>query len=285
LAYLALAYYPFPVRKNKELAFPSKGYTWVSCFELEAWLKLHGKKGIKIEKSYTLTYTLEKNSFQKDLEKIYTLRNVYKNSLFIKKFSAMMYGKTIQTKGISKLFNPFYAALITGYTRSKLIEHLTSDIICFLTDCIITKQEDLTLTTGLEIGNWDATKWEGGGLFVKPGIYEMYGKESTITKLSGFSNKAEVDIKKIYTGAVSKGYYITKEVPVFFRDGAKLCKVKNTLRLKNRKGNGLFRKHFGTLALSFYRPLIGNFEKSEAFVPETSMEMVDKYTAPEFKEK
>lgn len=256
------AYYPFPLRRDKELYFPKKGLTWVSCFELEAYTSLYGWKGIRLISGYVLEHNKEKNKFQEDLEKLYSYRTA-SPSHFIKKFMACFYGKTIQTQGRSASYNSFYAGLVTGSARASLIPYLSKDVISILTDSFISTAP-LNIFPSSDLGGWEIKTWDKG-LFIKSGIYHLENKETSIDKLQGFQIK-NINLETMFEEALKTGYFYSS-FEKWTNKGLKTITVKNSLNLKKR----LAGKPSGA-ALQYYAPAINYafWKISEEYLPKSS---------------
>jgi hypothetical protein len=252
------AYYPFPVRRQMRdvdnLVWPATGQAWVSCFELEAYTALYGWQGIQLIRGYAVQHDDHDCKYQADLRSIYAMRQE-RPSVFIKKFMASMYGKTIQQAGHSEVYNSFYAALVTGYTRAQLIPYLTKDVICILTDSFVTKSEIADLDVGPQMGQWDRTAWTRG-VFIKPGIYQLFGADGQVTKLRGFQD-ASCDCERVYRDALTTGHFDI-HMELRSRRGVKKVCVHNTLKLNKRTGSGFWHNRWGTETLTYYSPARGS---------------------------
>jgi hypothetical protein len=251
------AYNPFPVRQKvgnatDNLVWPATGQAWVSCFELEAYTSIYGWQGIQLIRGYAVRHDDHDCKYQADLRSVYAMR-LARPSVFIKKFMASMYGKTIQQAGHSQVYNSFFAALVTGYTRAQLIPHLSKDVICIEADCLVTVSEDTSIDVGPQMGQWDCTTWSRG-VFVKPGIYQLFG--ATEPELRGFQDKSS-DCETLYRGAIVTGQF-DLHIIRHTRTGVKKVCVKNTLKLNKRTGNGLFRNRWGAETLTYYAPARGS---------------------------
>lgn len=253
-----LAYNPFPVRQRigdtDNLVWPATGTAWVSCFELEAYTNIYGWNGIKIIKGYAVRHDDHDGKLQADIRSVYRMR-LERPTVFIKKFMASMYGKTIQQAGHSQVYNPFYAALVTGYTRAQLIPHLSKDVISILADSMISKAEVPDLDVGRDMGQWDRTEWRRG-VFVKTGIYQLSGQNGSVQKLRGFQDET-IDCERVYREALHTGHFDI-HMRLSVGRGVKNVCVRNTLRLNKRTGAGLFRNRFGSETLAYYPPARGS---------------------------
>jgi len=252
------AYYPFPVRQHtgdvENLVWPATGQAWVSCFELEVYTAIYGWQGIQLIRGYAVQHDDHDCKYQADLRSVYAMRQV-RPSVFIKKFMAAMYGKTIQQAGHSQVYNSFYAALVTGYTRAQLIPYLSKDVICILADSFVTKSEITDLDVGPQMGQWDRTIWTRG-VFVKTGIYQLFGADGQVTKLRGFQD-ATCDCEQVYRDALTTGHFdIHMELAT--RRGVKKVCVHNTLKLNKRSGGGFWRNRWGAETLTYYSPARGS---------------------------
>jgi hypothetical protein len=252
------AYYPFPVRQHNgeidNLVWPAIGRAWVSCFELEAYTTIYGWDGIQLLRGYAVQHDDHDCKVQADLRSVYAMR-LARPSVYIKKFMASMYGKTIQQAGHSQVYNSFYAALVTGYTRAQLIPHLDHDVICILADSMVSKAEKPALDVGRDMGQWDRTAWTRG-VFVKTGIYQLFSDDGQVTHLRGFQD-ATMNCEQVYRDAIKTGHFdIHMELAI--RHKVKKVCVRNTLRLNKRTGAGFWRSHWGSLDLTFYRPARGS---------------------------
>jgi hypothetical protein len=266
------AYYPFPVRRHlgdvENLIWPAIGQAWISCFELEAYTAIYGWQGIQLIRGYAVQHEDHDCKYQADLRSVYAMR-LERPSVFIKKFMALMYGKTIQHveytiqragysrvyHSFSKVYNSFYAALITGYTRAQLIPHLSKDVICILADSFVTKAEITDLDVGPQMGQWDRTTWTRG-VFVKTGIYQLFGADGQVTALRGFQDKS-MDCEQVYREALTTGHFDIHMVQQERRRLHKVC-VRNSLKLNKRTGSGFWHNHWGAETLTYYSPARGS---------------------------
>ena len=252
------AYNPFPVRQHvgtvENLIWPATGQAWVSCFELEAYTALYGWQGIQLIRGYAVQHEDHDCKYQADLRSVYAMR-LERPSVFIKKFMAAMYGKTIQQAGHSQVYNSFYAALVTGYTRAQLIPHLSKDVICILADSFVTKSEITDLDVGPGMGQWDRTAWTRG-VFVKTGIYQLSGDNTQTTTLRGFQDKS-MDCEQVYREALTTGHFDIHMVQQERRRLHKVC-VRNSLKLNKRTGSGFWRNRWGAETLTYYSPARGS---------------------------
>jgi hypothetical protein len=252
------AYCPFPVRQHigdvDNLVWPGTGQAWVSCFELEAYAAIYGWAGIKIIKGYAVQHEDHDCKYQADLRSVYAMR-LARPSVYIKKFMASMYGKTIQQAGHSQVYNSFYAALVTGYTRAQLIPHLSKDVICILADSVVTKSEIADLDVGPHMGQWDRTVWTRG-VFVKTGIYQLFTDGGQVTHLRGFQD-ATMDCERVYRDALATGHFDIHMQLATRRKVKQVC-VRNTLKLNKRTGAGFWRNHWGAELLTYYPPARGS---------------------------
>lgn len=252
------AYYPFPVRQHigvvENLVWPATGEAWVSCFELEAYTGIYGWQGIQLIRGYAVRHDEGDCKYQCDLRKVYQMRQE-RPSVFIKKFMASMYGKTIQQAGHSQVYNSFYAALVTGYTRAQLIPHLSRDVICILADSFVSLTEIPALDVGPQMGQWDRTTWTRG-VFVKTGIYQLHSADTATTTLRGFQDKS-MDCEVVYLDALKSGHFDLHMVTQERRRLHKVC-VRHSLRLNKRTGAGLLHNRWGSEALTYYAPARGS---------------------------
>ena len=252
------AYNPFPVRRHigtvENLIWPATGQAWVSCFELKAYIAIYGWQGIQLIRGYAVQHDDHDCKYQADLRSVYAMRQV-RPSVFIKKFMASMYGKTIQQAGHSQVYNSFYAALVTGYTRAQLIPHLSKDVICILADSFVTKSEIADLDVGPQMGQWDRTTWTRG-VFVKTGIYQLRRAETETITLRGFQDKG-MDCEEVYREALLTGHFDIHMVQQERRRLHHVC-VRNSLKLNKRIGTGLFHRGFGCEELTYYAPARGS---------------------------
>lgn len=252
------AYYPFPVRQHmgdaENLVWPATGQAWVSCFELETYTALYGWQGIQLIRGYAVRHDDGDCKYQCDLRKVYQMR-LERPTVFIKKFMASMYGKTIQQAGHSQVYNSFYAALVTGYTRAQLIPHLSKDVICILADSFVSKALIPALEVGPAMGQWDRTDWTRG-VFVKTGIYQLFGADGQVQKLRGFQD-ASCNCEDVYRDALRTGHF-DLHMELQTRRGVKKVCVRNTLKLNKRTGAGLFHNRWGAETLTYYSPARGS---------------------------
>ncbi len=268
---LNLAYYPFPVRTtghdgSDNLIWPARGEAWVSNFELQAWSDMRGgdMTGVQVGKGYVVPHSDTPSRFQLDLPIFYAQRLAAGEAApFVKHLLTATYGKTIQQAGRSAAYNPFYAALVTAYTRAQLLPHLNENVISILSDNIITRAQDPTIDVGDSIGQWDCTQWSRG-TFVKPGIYELNSDETgRIQKLRGFQDPT-CDCEQEYRHALQcKHFDLHIRIRTHGRT-RKLC-VQHTLRLPKRQGKGFWRHTFGAESLTYYAPVVGTGARSKPY--------------------
>lgn len=137
----------------------------------------------------------EKYPFKEEIERIYHLKETEKDEdikYCYKIILNSLYGKTIQTAGgkTGKLFNPIYAANITGKTRLKLLEfglkHF-NEIISFSTDSIhTTKRLIWKNRRNDKLGDFDLD-FVGKGFYVMSDIYQLWNDNKRKERFRGFT--------------------------------------------------------------------------------------------------
>ena len=129
-----------------------------------------------------------------------------------------VYGKLAQSKGPNpKYQNWIWAGLITSGTRAQLFEAMRTapdptDIVAVATDGVFSRVP-LNLATPVDtgtfdlaepLGGWEETVYEGGMLFIKPGIYLTLDGDATI-KARGVGRKALATDRKRVIAAYRAG--------------------------------------------------------------------------------
>ena len=243
LTKLNLAYNCFPLRRNGETYYCAKGKTWVTGFELAAYIERYGIVGFTILEGYTMAHSLEKNKFQRDLANLYAYRKA-QPSFYVKKLLAGLYGKTIQRKGRSASYNSFYAAMVTGYTRAALIKALGQAAIYCFTDSILAT-EKLALPISQKLGEWKLTEYSEGW-FIRPGINTMRRSDGKL-EIRAQGSQLALDTRELLaTGLETGNFYYKNTTP-----NGKTITIKNSLNLRKRVDVN-FRKR--KAELTYYPP-------------------------------
>jgi hypothetical protein len=111
-----------------------------------------------------------------------------------------LYGKFIQITGdnlTGKLFNPLYASIITGNTRSKLFElayQKPDAIIGFSTDSI-TAIEKFKTPKRPKLGDF-SFDFKGEGVFILSDVYTLWNEKENKNRIRGFSTTKEKEGEK-----------------------------------------------------------------------------------------
>jgi hypothetical protein len=107
-----------------------------------------------------------------------------------------LYGKFAQTVGKAQYYSPIWAGLITSYTRAQLLDAITDDVVCVMTDSIWSAKP-LELAIGNGLGEWEQQD-ENRLVLAEAGLYSASQPDGTNTVWQrGFDKKQPVDIENI----------------------------------------------------------------------------------------
>ena len=193
---------PFPWRnKSGSIRYPLEGIGWYWQPEIEAAIRKFGFDAIQIHKvlrctnSEDITYPLatpiqEMFDYRRELK----ARGEMSNKA-IKLILNSLYGKFAQTVGKAKYQSLIWAGLITSYTRARLLDSISDDTVCIMTDSIWNKSP--IESTGDKLGDWEELDDTSLGL-VMAGLYTSQSptKGKTVWQ-RGFDRKHPVDIAGI----------------------------------------------------------------------------------------
>lgn len=156
---------------------------------------------VKIKSGYEFFPKELKFPFKSEIERLYEWKEKESDpdiKYAVKIILNSLYGKTIQISDNSrpgKLFNPFYASIITANTRTKLLKLACQKpecIIMFSTDGVHSS-EPLNVPNKPGLGDF-AKDFIGEGVYLMSDVYNLWNEKKTKNKLRGFSIASEKDI-------------------------------------------------------------------------------------------
>ena len=193
---------PFPWRnKAGSIRYPRQGIGWYWHPEIESAIKKFGAKAIHIHKVLRCTNSAELDyPLASPIQEMFDYRRELKakgemSNKAIKLILNSLYGKFAQTVGRAKYQSLIWAGLITSHTRARLLDSITDDTVCVMTDSIWSKTP--LDVTGDKLGDWEQLDDKTLGL-VMAGLYtsESPTKGKTIWQ-RGFDRNHPVDIAGI----------------------------------------------------------------------------------------
>ena len=196
---------PFMQKVNTLNIYPNGQFMqYLSKSEIDFILKHFDRVEIDIIKGWQFYEFKEIYPFKDEVERIYMLKETEKDEDIKYCYKIILnsfYGKTIQTAGgkTGKVFNPIYAADITGKTRLKLLQfglkHF-DEIIGFSTDSIATTQRlEWRNQHKDKLGDF-ALDFKGSGYYVMSDIYHLWNEKKTKDRFRGFTIDFERDSVK-----------------------------------------------------------------------------------------
>jgi len=259
-------YYPIPLRRWNKVIYPKWGISWITNFEYEK-LSDNERKNIKI----LYGYIVEKNGINPINEVIPIIYKYRKeiNDEFLKKFLASMYGKVVQNKGQSKVYNDFLGVLITGFVRAKIWEIIkdNQEIISISTDSLFSLKP-VKLPISENLGDFKERIYSNG-IFINQGIYTVNKDFASIRKYQGFKPNVTFNFSKALKDGIAKGFYevefkipAVRHLKMIFKTNESIVKIqkKMTLKLSKRRGGGLLgifnSGSFKKYNLTYYKPYI-----------------------------
>lgn len=192
---------PFPWRaKDGSIRYSNEGEGWYWNYELETALEKYDPSGIEI-----LEY------FYADGEYEYPFRNLiretfkYRGELKVaghpshkpvKLILNSLYGKFAQTVGRATYHNLIWAGLVTSQTRSQLMQVLSPDVVCVMTDSVWSRKP-LDVPIGSGLGEWESQP-ETRLVLAEAGLYEATAPDgSKHVWQRGFDKRNPVDIERL----------------------------------------------------------------------------------------
>ncbi|MHC1567536.1 MAG: DNA polymerase [Candidatus Syntropharchaeia archaeon] len=190
---------PFSIYHPKHpiLIYPAGQFiTYLSKREIEAYDHDHE---IEILEGWEFFPKEEIHPFQKFVDELYEKKQSYEKGspeylmtkIALNSLYGCFYEKTKREDGyhVGKLFNPVYASEITAGVRIQLFEMAErhkEKVISFATDSVVLEGAN-GVATSEDLGDWDL-EIEGEGIFIRPGFYEIAGKQKKrgVDRLSKF---------------------------------------------------------------------------------------------------
>lgn len=187
---------PFMQKINQLNVYPvGNFYQYLSHSEIEFILKNFKKSEIEIIDGWEFYEIRELYPFKQEIERLYHLKETESDADIKYAYKIILnslYGKTIQTAGgkSGKIFNPIWAANITGKTRLKLLKlsmHHFNDVISFSTDSVHSKTRlDWKQTHDSKLGDFDID-FIGKGFYIMSDIYELWNENKIKERFRGFT--------------------------------------------------------------------------------------------------
>lgn len=199
---------PFPWRShNGTIRYPQEGEGWYWFPEIESAQKKFGDRlKLKVIETWEAEGEYE-FPFRNLIEETFAYRNQLKlakdpSHIPVKLILNSLYGKFAQTVGKASYYSPIWAGLITSHTRAQLLDALTEDVVCVMTDSLWSRKP-LQLDLGKQLGQWD--KEEDCILYLaEAGLYQAEkpdGEKHTWQR--GFDKRNPVDIPKLVSAWLS----------------------------------------------------------------------------------
>jgi len=196
---------PFPWRKQDgSIRYPREGVGWYWSTEIEAAITRFPEQ-IEILDTYQAEGLLEypfreliRESFNYRLE---LKKNGHPSNVAVKLILNSLYGKFAQTVGTARFYSAIWAGLITAQTRAQLLQVLSPDVVCMMTDSIWSTHpispEKISLsnaTHGSSLGTWEKQD-ETRLVLAEAGLYEATKPDGTRSLWQrGFDKRTPVDI-------------------------------------------------------------------------------------------
>lgn len=192
---------PFPWRgSNGIIRYPLVGEGWYWNYEVNAAIKKFGKECFEFIEYYNaegeITYP-----FKELVEESFAYRKQLKaeghpSNIPVKLVLNSLYGKFAQTVGTGTYYSPLWAGLITSYTRAELMQAITDDVVCVMTDSIWSKTP-LNLSLGSELGQWESQN-ETRMVLAEAGLYQATDDSGKLTTWQrGFDKKTTIDLEQV----------------------------------------------------------------------------------------
>ena len=192
---------PFPWRsRNGTIRYPLEGEGWYWFPEVEMAIAKYGKKNIRVMESWVAEGELE-YPFHDLIHSTFQYRKELKakghaSHIAVKLILNSLYGKFAQTVGKATYYSPIWAGLITSHTRAQLMEVLSNDVVCVMTDSIWSR-EPLTVPIGEELGEWEKQD-ETRLVLAEAGLYSATSPNGSVsTWQRGFDKRNPVDIEEL----------------------------------------------------------------------------------------
>lgn len=192
---------PFPWRaKDGSIRFPLEGEGWYWNYEIETALEKFGSKHFRIiecwyaEGEYEYPFRqLIQNTFRYRAE---LKKQNHPSHKPVKLILNSLYGKFAQTVGRASYHNLVWAGLVTSQTRSQLMQVLSDDVVCVMTDSIWSRKP-LDVPIGNGLGEWESQP-ETRLVLAEAGLYEATAPDGTKHVWQrGFDKRNPVDIEKL----------------------------------------------------------------------------------------
>ena len=192
---------PLPWRAgNGSIRYPLAGEGWYWMHEVEAAIKKHGSQYFKCSESWRAEGDIE-YPFRELVHSTFQYRKALKRDgkashVAVKLVLNSLYGKFAQTVGKPQYYSPIWAGLITSHTRARLMEAITDDVVCVMTDSIWSSKP-ITVPIGGSLGEWEEGN-ETRLVLAEAGLYQASDSSGSLsTWQRGFDKRNPVDIERL----------------------------------------------------------------------------------------
>lgn len=192
---------PFPWRaKDGSIRYPLRGEGWYWKPELEAAQQKYGERHFRIQEVIQAEGELE-YPFRDLIEGTFTYRAKLKASgnpshVPVKLILNSLYGKFAQSVGKPAFRSLIWAGLVTAYTRAQLLEALSEDVVCVMTDSLWSRKP-LDIPLGDRLGDWERQE-EAELVLAEAGLYQATTPSGDLFIWQrGFDKRNPVDVRGI----------------------------------------------------------------------------------------
>lgn len=189
----------FPWRdKHGSILWPLEGEGWYWNYEIEKALEKWPESCFEFGGYWLATGRLE-FPFRNLVEEAFQYRAELKREnnpshVAVKLVLNSLYGKFAQTVGSARYYSPLWAGIITSKVRSHLMDAITPDTVCVMTDSIWSKTP-IDVPLGEKLGDWEQQD-EARLWLAEAGLYEAEKPDGeAFVWQRGFDKRNPVDIR------------------------------------------------------------------------------------------
>ena len=190
---------PFPWRsRNGTIRYPLSGEGWYWYPEILSAFQRYPKECFTVKEIWYSQGFIE-SPLHNLIHETFAYRKELKKSgnpahHSTKLILNSLYGKFAQTVGKARYYNPIWAGLITSHTRAQLLNVITDQTVCIMTDSIWS-QTPLDVDLSKELGGWEVQE-ENRLVLAEAGLYEAIDQEGGKSIWQrGFDKDTPVDIE------------------------------------------------------------------------------------------
>lgn len=209
----------FPWRdKHGSILWPTEGEGWYWNYEIEMAQKMFGEFCFEYD-GYWLAHGRLEYPFKKLVSDAFKYRAELKaannpSHVAVKLVLNSLYGKFAQTVGSARYYSPIWAGLITSQVRSQLMQAITPETVCVMTDSIWSAKP-INVPIGDQLGEWEEQE-ESRLWLAEAGLYEAEKADGTaFVWQRGFDKRNPVDIRGLVSEwLTTEGASYVAEYPV-----------------------------------------------------------------------